>query len=131
VATLYEIWRLALPPLTTLHAGLADGASVRAVVLGRPTQPALPDLHGAEMVLIAPNVLESLRLSLGRLIERLHGSTVVALGFAGPVDPGAMTASCLSCRPAPTCAWFSAKPSACWPIPRPSTSAAPPSCTPR
>lgn len=93
MATLYEIWRLALPPLTTLQAGLADGAGVRAVVLGRPTQPALPDLHGAEMVLIAPNVLESLRLSLARLLERLHGSTVVALGFAGPVDRPAVVAA--------------------------------------
>ena len=93
VATVYEIWRLALPPATTLRAGRPSNTPVRAVVLGRPTQPALPDLSGAEVVLLAPSVLAALRLSLTRLIERLAGSTVLALGFAGTVETSAVAAA--------------------------------------
>jgi purine catabolism regulator len=59
-------------------------------VLARPTQPALPDLHAGEVVLVAPPVLETLGLSLARLIERLEGSTVVAIGLSGAVDDRAI-----------------------------------------
>jgi purine catabolism regulator len=38
------------------------------------------------MVLVAPGILKTLGLSLARLIERLEGSSVVAIGLSGAVD---------------------------------------------
>jgi len=93
VATLYEIWRLALPPTTKLQAGQAGAGAVRAVVLARPTQPAFPDLQADEVVLVVPTVLETLGMSLARLIERLAGSTVVAIGLSGAIDDRAIAAA--------------------------------------
>lgn len=93
MATLYEIWRLALPPTTSLRAGEANTLAVRAVVLARPTQPALPDLAGSEVVLVSTTVLDSLRLSLARLIERLNGTSVLAVGLTGMVDERAVAAA--------------------------------------
>lgn len=66
---------------------------IRMVVLARPTQPALPDLHADEVVLVAPTVLDTLGLSLARLIERLQGSTVRAIGLSGVVNDQAIAAA--------------------------------------
>lgn len=93
MATLYEIWRLALPPTTSIRAGRADDKHVRAVVLARQTQPALPELLGNELILFNMNVLDSLRSSLARLIERLAETRVVGVGLAGMVDERAIAAA--------------------------------------
>ncbi len=94
-ATLYELWRLALPPTTELRSGQRLPVVIRAAVILRPTQPALPDLHGGEIVLISPALLERLdaRLALGRLLERLEHTPIAAVAFAGPVDAAAIQAA--------------------------------------
>ena len=86
--TLYEVWRLALPPTTLLYGEDSLKRPVRTALLLKSIQPALPELHGGEVVLLTPALLEALNphLTLYRLLERLHGSSIVAIATTGSVD---------------------------------------------
>ena len=91
-----DLLRLALPPgtqLLTPELGLKH--TINRVASLRSTLPALPALHGGELVLLSVREALALdeRLTLRNIVGRLGDVRVAAVAYAGPRDAEATTAA--------------------------------------
>jgi len=91
--TLDDIYRLALPPDTTLLVGddLLDRTVSWACSL-RPSPPAFPKLDGNEIALIDIDELRRLdpKMPLARVVRSLESARIAAIAVLGPVDEEAI-----------------------------------------
>lgn len=94
--TVRDILRLALPPGTSVEAGV-NGLSHQATWVAslRPTPPAFADLRGGELAVLSVDALQQLdeSLTLAALVRRLAQAPVAAVAVAGTIDEDARAAA--------------------------------------
>lgn len=95
-ATIEDVYRLALPPETTLLVG--DEYLNRPVSWAcslRPSPPAFPKLDGNELALIDMDELRRLdpQMRLDRVVRSLEGARIAAIAVQGAFNPIAIDAA--------------------------------------
>jgi PucR family transcriptional regulator, purine catabolism regulatory protein len=94
--TVRDVLRLALPPETSVVAGLAGlSHQVTWIATPRATAPAFINLRGGELVIASMDALHALddQLSLATLVERLAPVPVAAIAVVGAIPASAHAAA--------------------------------------
>jgi PucR family transcriptional regulator, purine catabolism regulatory protein len=96
VATIEDVYRLALPPATRMLTGREYlGRSVSWACSLRPSPPAFPKLDGNELALIDMADLRQLdpKMSVERVVRGLEDARIAALAVLGDLDDSAIAAA--------------------------------------